>query len=40
MSANPESESFSDFPDDAPAPGGTRGSLEGRLVRRLVVGPG
>lgn len=40
MSANPESESFSDFPDDAPAPGGTRGSLEGRLVRRLLSGLG
>ena len=36
MNANPESESFSDFPDDAPAPGRTRRSLEGRLVRRLL----
>jgi cyclopropane-fatty-acyl-phospholipid synthase len=36
MNANPESESLSDFPEDAPAPGRTRISIEGRLVRRLL----
>jgi cyclopropane-fatty-acyl-phospholipid synthase len=36
MNANPESESFSDFPDAAPAPGLTRRSFEGRLLRRLL----
>jgi cyclopropane-fatty-acyl-phospholipid synthase len=36
MNANPESESFSDFPDDAPAPGRARVSFEGRLLRRLL----
>ena len=36
MNANPESEGYSDFPDDAPAPGRTRISIEGRLVRRLL----
>jgi cyclopropane-fatty-acyl-phospholipid synthase len=40
MNANPESESFSDFPDDAPAPGATRSSFEGRLLRRLLSGLG
>jgi cyclopropane-fatty-acyl-phospholipid synthase len=36
MNANPESESFSDFPDAARAPGRTRRSFEGRLLRRLL----
>ena len=36
MNANPESESFSDFPDAAAAGGRTRRSLEGRLLRRLL----
>ena len=36
MNANPESESLTDFPEDAPAPGRTGVSLEGRLVRRLL----
>jgi cyclopropane-fatty-acyl-phospholipid synthase len=36
MNANPESESFSDFPDEAPAPGQARRSFEGRLLRRLL----
>jgi hypothetical protein len=40
MSANPESEGYADFPDAAPAPGGTRLSIEGRLVRRLLSGLG
>jgi cyclopropane-fatty-acyl-phospholipid synthase len=36
MNANSESESFSDFPGEAPAPGQTRLSFEGRLLRRLL----
>jgi cyclopropane-fatty-acyl-phospholipid synthase len=36
MNANPESESFSDFPDDAPAPTHRRMSFEARLLRRLL----
>jgi cyclopropane-fatty-acyl-phospholipid synthase len=36
MNANPKSESFADFPDDAPAPGQTHSSLAGRLLRRLL----
>jgi cyclopropane-fatty-acyl-phospholipid synthase len=36
MNANPESESYSDFPDAAPAPGQTRISFAGRLLRRLL----
>jgi cyclopropane-fatty-acyl-phospholipid synthase len=36
MNANPKSESFADFPDDAPAPGQTHGSLAARLLRRLL----
>ena len=36
MNANSESETFTDFPGDAPAPGRTRRSFEGRLVRRLL----
>jgi cyclopropane-fatty-acyl-phospholipid synthase len=40
MNANPESESFSDFPDEAPAPGQVRRSIEGRLLRRLLSGLG
>jgi cyclopropane-fatty-acyl-phospholipid synthase len=40
MNANPESESFSDFPDEAPAPGEVRRTFEGRLLRRLLSGLG
>lgn len=40
MNANPESESFSDFPDEAPTPGQVRRSFEGRLLRRLLSGLG
>jgi cyclopropane-fatty-acyl-phospholipid synthase len=36
MNANPKSESFAHFPDDAPAPGQTHSSLAGRLLRRLL----
>jgi cyclopropane-fatty-acyl-phospholipid synthase len=36
MNANPKSESFADFPGDAPAPGETHSSLAGRLLRRLL----
>src|ERR1700680_4178602 len=36
MNANPESESFTDFPQDAPAPGRTHRSFEGRLLLRLL----
>jgi cyclopropane-fatty-acyl-phospholipid synthase len=37
MSANPESESFDDFPNDAPTSIQGRISLEGRLLRRLLA---
>ena len=36
MNANPESESLSDFAGEETAPGRTRRSLEGRLLRRLL----
>jgi cyclopropane-fatty-acyl-phospholipid synthase len=36
MNANPKSESFADFPDDAPAPSQTHSSFAGRLLRRLL----
>src|SRR3984885_14782593 len=36
MNANPKSESFADFPDDAPAPGQAHSSLAGRMLRRLL----
>jgi cyclopropane-fatty-acyl-phospholipid synthase len=36
MSASPESETVSDFPGAVPAPGRTRISIEGRLLRRLL----
>jgi len=37
MSASPESETISDFPGAVPAPGRTRISIEGRLLRRLLA---
>jgi cyclopropane-fatty-acyl-phospholipid synthase len=36
MNANSESETFTDFPGDAPASRRTRSSLAGRLLRRLL----
>ena len=37
MSASPKSETITDFPGAVPAPGRTRISIEGRLLRRLLA---